>query len=440
MKFLTFQIILIGIFIQNIYSGSKDFDTLLKWGKKNGLVFSDKIEMNYTSENIKNYVVKEEIPKNESIMTIPTELLLNIKNALSLAGPKMKKAYEKYQKAKFEYTNDFLQYRIQQSFIAYLMYSANKYKSDKNQFYQFYKNFFNTFETNLDSNPLLYNAEQFNLLTSTLVGNEIFQIKTLFEEELNILNKKIFPKKKIDYDEYFRYRIFTLSKGKNISDAFTIIPFADMMDVHPSKYNIKLRINLGKYGIKLITTKKIKPGKPLLFKIDTMSNSNYLIFYGKTFEEMENKANTFPVPYVSPLYLKERNLDESWAINEKIDLAREKFYEEAMKTYMDFSKKIKEDGSPLSALRIFKGNLMTLRKKYDEISTSKIHKTFFTLRDIENIKRLVDTEKFIYDQKLTVIDTLIDFTINNNTKKEDNETVGGTKYQGKDENEIDLDL
>jgi hypothetical protein len=196
MKFLTFQIILIGIFIQNIYSGSKDFDTLLKWGKKNGLVFSDKIEMNYTSENIKNYVVKEEIPKNESIMTIPTELLLNIKNALSLAGPKMKKAYEKYQKAKFEYTNDFLQYRIQQSFIAYLMYSANKYKSDKNQFYQFYKNFFNTFETNLDSNPLLYNAEQFNLLTSTLVGNEIFQIKTLFEEELNILNKKIFPKKK----------------------------------------------------------------------------------------------------------------------------------------------------------------------------------------------------------------------------------------------------
>ena len=149
-----------------------------------------------------------------------------------------------------------------------------------------------------------------------------------------------------------------------------------------------------------------------------MQNSNLLCFYGKTFKESENTVNNFLVPYISSLYLTERNLDQSLANNEKIDLAREKFYEEAMKTYMEFSKKIKEDGSPLSALNIFKGNLQALRKKYDEVSTSQIHKTFFTLKDIENIKRVLSTEMRFYDEKMKVLDVLIDYTIKNQTKNE----------------------
>jgi hypothetical protein len=160
-----------------------------------------------------------------------------------------------------------------------------------------------------------------------------------------------------------------------------------------------------------------------------LQNSNLLCFYGKTFKESENTVNNFLVPYISSLYLTERNLDQSLANNEKIDLAREKFYEEAMKTYMEFSKKIKEDGSPLSALNIFKGNLQALRKKYDEVSTSQIHKTFFTLKDIQNVQRVLNTEMKFYDEKMKVIDVLIDYTINNNTKKNE-----------EDDKEPDLEL
>ena len=77
---------------------------------------------------------------------------------------------------------------------------------------------------------------------------------------------------------------------------------------------------------------------------------------------------------------------------------------------------------PLSALRIFMGNLKALRKKYDEVSTSKLHKTLFTLKDVENVKRIVLTEMRFYDEKMKVIDVLIDYNINNKTKnKEDNE-------------------
>lgn len=427
MKSMLFFII-IGISFTIIKTKSDDYEHLLEWGKSHKVFISEKLAMNYTSENIKNFYAKQEIEKNETIMIIPPEILLNIETALKLFGTKTNKLYEKYKNEKFEYTNEFLKYRIQQSFLAYLMYAGNKHKSEKNKFYQYFKYFFNTFETNLDNFPIFYNNEQFSLLTSSLLGNEIFQTRALFDEEYTILDKRILSKR-LDYDEYLRYRTYTLSKGNNITGLCTLIPFVDILDVHPSKYNLKLKFDLDDYGVKVISTKKIKTNRKLMVKIMTMQNSNMLIFYGKTFKELDNTVNNFLVPYISPLYLTERNLDQGLAKGDKIDLVHEKFYEEAMPTYMDFSKKIKEDGSPLSALRIFMGNLKALRKKYDEVTTSQLHKTFFTLKDVENVKRILNTEMRFYDEKMKVIDVLIDYTINNNTKKKE-----------EDEKEPDLDL
>ena len=424
--FLSFFIIC--SFLNFISSKSDDYEKLFEWGKSKGLFISDKLAINYTSENIKNYYAKEEIEKNETIMIIPTDLVLNIETALKHFGSKTRKLYEKYQNEKFEYVNDLLKYRIQQSFLAYLMYIGNRHKTEKNKFYQYFKYYFNTLETNLDSFPIFYNNEQFGLLTSSLFGNEIFQTRTLLDEEYSILDQKIL-KKSLDYDEYLRYRTFTLSKGNNITGLCTIIPFVDILDIHPKKYNLKLKFDLDDYGVKVIATKKIKTNRKLMVKIESFQNSNSLIFYGKTFKELENSVGTFLVPYISPLYLNEKNLDQSYAINDKLDLAHEKFYEEAMPKYMEFSKKINEDGSPLSALRIFMGNLKALRKKYDEVTTSKLHKTFFTLKDIQNVQRVLNTEMKFYDEKMKVLDVLIDYTINNNTKKNE-----------EDDKEPDLEL
>lgn len=421
MKSLLFSLLIIGISFNIINTKSDDYDHLLEWGKSHSVFISDKIAINYTSENIKNFYVKEEIERNETIMIIPKELVLNIETAFELLGPKTKKLYEKYKVQNFEFKNEFLKYRIQQSFLAYIMLNANKHKSKKNKFYQYFKDFFNTFETNLDSFPLMYSSEQFNLLTSSLLGNEIFQIRTIFEEEYSILNQKVLTKQQLDYDEYFKYRQFTLSKGNNITGLCSLIPFVDILNIHPTKYNLKLEFNLSDYGVKVISTKKIKPRRKLMVQINSMPNSNLLIFYGKTFQESEKIITSFLIPYFSPFYLNERNIDHSLAIDKKLDLVHEKFYEEAMPTYMQFSKKIKEDGSPLSALNIFKGNLMALRKKYDEVTTSILHKTFFTLKDVENVKRILNTEMRFYDEKMKVIDVLIDYTINNKTKNENKE-------------------
>ena len=425
-KFVNLLIISILLFISNIScKTTKDYDLLLEWGLNHSVFISDKIGINYTSENLKNFYVKEEIDKNETIMIIPKELILNIKSALDLYGPKTKKLYQKYKKEKFEYVNSFLSYRIQQSFLSYLMLQGNKHD---NKFHKYFQYFMNTFESNLDSFPIFYNNEQFGLLTMSQFGNEIFQTKTLMEEEYNILDQKVLSKG-LDYDEYLKYRTFTLSKGNNITGLCSLIPFVDILDIHPTKYNLKLDFNLSDYGVKVISTKKIKMRRRLRLKVDTIQNSNSLIFYGRTFKELENTVSTFSVPYISSQYLTEKNMDQSLAINDKIELAHEKFYEEAMKTYMDFSKKIKEDGSPLSALNIFKDNLNAMRKKYDDVTTSQIHKTFFTRKDIENVKRVLNTEKRFYDEKMKILDTLIDWTIKNQTKTDE-----------KDEKEPNFDL
>jgi len=416
-KLLNILIITIILFTSINTKTTKDYDLLLEWGTNHSVFISDKIGINYTSEDHKNFYVKEEIDKNETIMIIPKELILNLKAGLNLYGPKTKKLYDKYKKEKFEYVNEYLSYRKQQSFLAYLMLQGNKHN---NKFHKYFQYFMNTFESNLDNYPIFYNNEQFSLLTMSQFGNEIFQTKTLFEEEYSILDQKVLSKG-LDYDEYFKYRTYVLSKGRNITGLCSLVPFVDILDIHPTKYNLKLEFNLSDYGVKVISTKKIKMKRRLRLKVDSMQNSNALIFYGKTFKEMEKTVNTFSVPYISSQYLTEKNLDQSFAINEKIELVHEKFYEEAMKTYMDFSKKINEDGSPLSALNIFKDNLNAMRKKYDDVTTSQIHKAFFTNRDIENVKRILNTEKFFYDEKIRILDTLIDWTIKNQTEGADKE-------------------
>lgn len=428
MKSFLFVLIIVISFFNISYNISKDYEQLLEWGKNNNVFLSDKIAMNYTSENLRNFYVTKEIDKNETIMIIPKEIILTFNKALNLSGTKTKKLFEKYKNEKFEFVNDYLKYRIEQSFLAYLMYSANKHKSAKNKLYQFFKFYFNTFETNLDSFPVFYSTEQFSLLVHSLFGNEVYQMKTLFEEELNILNQKIVSKP-IDYDEYLRYRTFTVSKGNNKTGSCYLVPFVDMLDVHPTKSNLKLKVNLNDFGVKVIAKRKIKPNRKLLLKIDALQNSNLLMFYGKTFKESENTVNSFAVPYLSQQYMNERNIDQKLADNEKIDLVHEKFYEEATPKYIKISKKLKEDGSTLSALNIFMGNLKAIRKKYDEVTTSQIHKTFFTLKDIENVKRVLSTEMRFLDEKMKVVDVLIDYTINNKTK---NET--------EDEKEPNLDL
>lgn len=76
----------------------------------------------------------------------------------------------------------------------------------------------------------------------------------IYEEEYGILDQKVLSKG-LDYDEYLKYRTLVLSKGNNITGLCSLIPFVDILDIHPTKYNVKLSFNMSDYGVRVYSTK-----------------------------------------------------------------------------------------------------------------------------------------------------------------------------------------
>ena len=416
MNNILFSLIII-IITSHIFTTSKknDYDLLLEWGTNNSIYISDKIAMNYTNENNKNYYVKKKINKDEIIISIPKKLLLNIESVLNLLGPKTKKQYENYKKEHFNNNsnnnkkdpNDILSYRIDQSFLAYLMTIANKNKSNKNKFYQFYKYFFNTFETDLERFPVLYNTEQIRLLIFSLFGNELVQTKEMYDEEFEILQTKIY-KKPLDQDEYYKYRIFTFNKLVNISGVSSIIPFVDMLETNPINFNLQINYTYENDSISVMAVKNIKKDDKLKMAVVQMTNSGSLITYGKVYEENKNYIENFRIPKISVNFLKIKNLDPMMAANgDIVDISLQNYYEEIIPIYMDLSKLLKEDGSKVSALRLFQENLLSIRDQYDKVTVSELFKYFYTPKYVNNIRSVLSTEKLYLNKKIREMKQII---------------------------------
>ena len=88
------------------------------------------------------------------------------------------------------------------------------------------------------------------------------------------------------------------------------------------------------------------------------------------------------------------------ANGEVVDLSLDKYYEVILPTYMELSKLLKEDGSKVSALRLFLENLQSIRGSYDKVTISELYKHFFNIKYVKNIRSVLDTEKFYLDKKI----------------------------------------
>ena len=394
------------IFIFGSIKSKNSYDYLLEWGKNNSLEISDKLGMRYSSENNKTYYAKDEIPEHTIIMNIPFKIMLNINNALKLLNnKKLSKLYTEYKKNKFRVSIGFLPYSVDQSFLTYLIYLVyhrqKHYK--KNKFYLYFHYLIDTFETNLDNFPIFYNNDQFRLLQGSLSFMESSLMKELFKEEVNKLEDK-HNQKSIDLDEYLRFRTLTITKSLNITNITSIVPFLDMFATDPIDYNVNFRLNNTNKNIIVFTTKKIKRGDILYIRAGYFSNIKRFILYGETFEKMNDYVESFPIPIISPkLYKTIYKDDKIYNLDETINLNEKKFYKDALKSYKNFSISKKEDGSDLSAYRLFLKNLEIVREDYNYITTTDIYKQFVNLKDIYNVKRVLDLEKKFLDEKINVL-------------------------------------
>jgi hypothetical protein len=365
--------------------------------------------MNYTNENNRNYYVVKNIQKDEIIISIPKSLLLNIDSALNILGSKVRKQYQTYKKLftdKVKEGKEVLSFRIDQSFLAYLLTIANKNKSKKNKLYQYYKYFFNTFETNLDNFPVYFSIEQLKILMSSFFGNEIVKVKSIFEEEFEILEKYI-HKKVLDIDEFFKYRIFSFKKFVNLSGANYMIPFVDLLDTNPVNFNLQIKTFAENNSICVVATKDINPQDKLKMAIVQIPNSDSLIFHGKTYEENKNYIETFRISISSDDYLKQLNLKPIPGVGEIVDLAQNKYYEKILPFYTELSRQLKKDGSKASALGLFLDNMKSIRNSYNNITISELSENFYNAETVQNIISVLDTEKNYLDKKISEIEKII---------------------------------
>ena len=385
------------------YSKKTNGDILIEWGKNNSVYISNKIKLNYTNENTKNFYVKKKIEVNEILISIPQNLLLNIDSALKLSSSKIKKQFEKYKTQKFKQilnnSSELFYQRIEHSFLAYLMTIANKNKSPKNKLYQFYKYFFETCETNLDNNPLYFSTEQIRPFLFSLLGNEIIQTREAFEEEYITLQSQI-TKNKFDFDEYIKYRLFTYNKLVNMTGTSSIVPFFDIIETNPVTFNLKINYEVQNQTLNLYALKEIKRGQKLSLAVVQMTNMGSFITYGKTYEENKNFLESFKISKISALYLREKNMNLMLANPNLIDIMKPKFYEELIPDYMELSKLMKGDGSSVSALKLIIDNMESLKRQYEKVTMSSLMKNFFDLKVVESIASILETEKNFLSKKI----------------------------------------
>ena len=402
-KFLIYfliNILPILLFVKN------EYDLLYEWGQNNSVYISDKIGINYTNNNIKNYYVKDHIFSGETIISIPKKVLLNINSALKLCNTKLRNIYENYKKEILDNTNNIFEIkstRIEHSYLAFLMTIVNKNKSNKNKFYNFFKYFFNTFESNLNIFPIFYTHEQIKIILFSLLGKGIMHAKLMVEEEYDIL-RKIY-KKEFDLDEYMKYRMFTFSKLVEINDINYITPFIDILERNPINYN--LNYSLTNEYLDIIATEDINIGDKLVITMTQISNIKSFITLGQIFEENKDYIDLFRIPMFSSNFLIQKNLDTSLSKSKIIDLNENKYYDQVLPAYIKLAKSLNLEETKSSALNLFLENLKIIRNTYDKGRITILYEYFNKNTIVKNINSLLNSERNYLDKKIKELELLI---------------------------------
>ena len=383
-----------------------DYDLLYEWGESNSVYISDKIRINYTNNNIKNYYVKDHIFSGETIMSIPKKVLLNVNSALKLCNSKLRNLYDNYKKEILDNTNNIFEVkenRKENSFLALLMTIANKNKSNKNKFYNFFKYFFNTFESNLDKFPIFYTHEQVKLLLFSLLGKGIMHAKLMVEEEYDVLSK--IYKKEFDLDEYMKYRMFTFDKKVEINDVNYMVPFVDILEKNPINFN--LNYSLTNENLDIIATEDINYGEKLVVRTTQIPNIKSFITLGQIFEENKDYADIFRIPIFSTNFLIQKKLDTSMSKSKIIDLNENNYYKQVIPDYIKLAKSLNLEETKSSALNLFLENLKIIRNTYDKGKITILYEYFYKNTIVKNIDSLLNLERNYLEKKIKELEQLI---------------------------------
>ena len=381
-------------------------EKLINWGLNNSLNLSEDLTF---SKN--KFIAKKFITIDDIIMTIPKKLMLNVKKSLELLNSsKLKKDYEAYLKVDKESQKKrqtiFDEAHIDQSFLSYILYiiSHKKKKYSKTDFYKYYNHISYMFEDNLDNLPFSYSSEQMQLFTNTTFGPIFESRQRYFSDEASLFEKK-FYQKPIIFEDYLKYRIFSVKKYYNISNEVNLVPFIDLIKQSHKEPNCIYYDENGEIKLKAILN--VFPGEELVLKPQNISNQHRLIFFGETFEEILDVFPSYSV-YVMPRYfLYENNVEIDNDLSDKLkkydmlDLCENEFYKSVIDIYSEITVRInKKHKGEIHALRFLVKYLKRLRKNLDYVDDGKIRDSFYSRKDMDNTMRIFRGERTFLDKKI----------------------------------------
>ena len=381
-------------------------EKLINWGLNNSLNLSEDLTF---SKN--KFIAKKFITIDDIIMTIPKKLMLNVKKSLELLNSsKLKKDYEAYLKEDKESQKKrqtiFDEAHIDQSFLSSLLYviSHKKKKYSKTDFYKYYNHISYMFEDNLDNLPFSYSSEQMQLFTNTTFGPIFESLYRYFSDEASLFEKK-FYQKPIIFEDYLKYRIFSVKKYYNISNEVNLVPFIDLIKQSHKEPNCIYYDENGEIKLKAILN--VFPGEELVLKPQNISNQHRLIFFGETFEEILDVFPSYSV-YVMPRYfLYENNVEIDNDLSDKLkkydmlDLCENEFYKSVIDIYSEITVRInKKHKGEIHALRFLVKYLKRLRKNLDYVDDGKIRDSFYSRKDMDNAMRIFRGERMFLDKKI----------------------------------------
>ena len=391
---------------QNKPKNLTKLEKLINWGLNNSLNLSEDLTF---SKN--KFIAKKFITIDDIIMTIPKKLMLNVKKSLELLNSsKLKKDYEAYLKVDKESQKKrqtiFDEAHIDQSFLSYILYiiSHKKKKYSKTDFYKYYNHISYMFEDNLDNLPFSYSSEQMQLFTNTTFGPIFESLYRYFSDEASLFEKK-FYQKPIIFEDYLKYRIFSVKKYYNISNEVNLVPFIDLIKQSHKEPNCIYYDENGEIKLKAILN--VFPGEELVLKPQNISNQHRLIFFGETFEEILDVFPSYSV-YVMPRYfLYENNVEIDNDLSDKLkkydmlDLCENEFYKSVIDIYSEITVRInKKHKGEIHALRFLVKYLKRLRKNLDYVDDGKIRDSFYSRKDMDNAMRIFRGERMFLDKKI----------------------------------------
>ena len=269
------------------------------------------------------------------------------------------------------------------------------------------------FEGNIEHLPFFYSSEQIRLFSNTTFGGVFENLNRYFSDEYSLFEKN-FYKKHMIFEDYLKYRIFSVQKYYNFTEngGVNLVPFIDLIKQSHNEPNCIFYEEKGHIKVRAILN--LFPGDELIIKPENISNQHRLIFFGETFDEIIDVFPSYSIPVVAKNFLLEENLELDNNLLEKIkkynmmDLCVDEFYNYVIDLYSEIAVKInKKHKGEIHALKLLIKYLKKLKSNIELIDDEKIRNSFFSKIDIDNARRILKGEKMFLGKKIKEVQDYI---------------------------------